>query len=46
MIEIKELNKSSKLPTLIVNQEPSLLLEVSKPTIEISQPSFKVKWIA
>ena len=43
MIEIKELNKYSKLPTLIVNQAPSLLLDVSKPTIKVSQPSFKVK---
>jgi len=46
MIEIKVLNKSSKFPTQIVNWSLSRLLNVSKPTIELSQPSFKVKWNA
>jgi len=40
---IKDLNNSSKNPTQIVNRAPSRLLDVSKPTIEVSQLSFKVK---
>jgi len=44
MIEIKKLSKSNKLLAKIVNQAPSLVLDVSKLTIEVSQPSFKVKW--
>jgi len=43
MIEIKVLNKSSKFSTQIVNWSLSRLMDISKPTIELSQPSFKVK---
>ena len=43
MIEIKVLNKPSKFPTQIVNWSLSRLVDILKSTIELSQPSFKVK---
>jgi len=46
MIEIKVLNKSNKFLTQIANWTLSRLLNVLKPTIELAQPSFKVKWNA
>ena len=46
MIDIKVLNKLRKFSTQIVNWSLSRLMDISKSTIELSQPSFKVKWNA